>query len=760
MSNQNEFQSIFDRSYDIAVKYRHEYVVVETLLQALLEVEQIKKMISQLGGDIDSINSELDSFFKNPKYHSFINDLGGYQPKTTQAVTNVIKHAKTQSMFVGKSSIEIVDVFKSLLDTENSWAVYILEKNGITKSAFTAWLSGNNNMNSDTPIARDDAILILSQFAVNLNQRAKQSKISPLIGRDKDIDLLVENLARKIRNSIIIVGNSGVGKSQLVEGLALKIVENNVPESLKNQEIWSLDINSLVAGTKYRGDFEERMKQFIVAIKSLPNAILFIDEIHMIMGAGSSGGANSAMDAANILKPALGRGEIRCIGSTTYEEYRKYFEKDKAMLRRFQRQDLAEPSIEDTKTIIRGLIPIFEKFHNITYDVGCIDASVDLSGKYIINKFFPDKAIDLIDAAGAYVKVHGSDKKVTVRHIEEQISRNAKIEIQVVNETTNQKLSHLETDLKTQIFGQDNAVNKLCESVWLSYSGLRESNKTIGSFLFTGPSGTGKTHLAQQLAQTLGYTLVRFNMSEFQEKHSISRFVGSPPGYVGYGDGNAGSGALINAIETNPSCVLLIDEVEKAHPDVLNVFLQAMDQGVITSQNEKTVSLKNVVLIFTSNLGASEMEKSVIGFGRGKKDDADKEAVKMFFAPEFRNRLDAVIAFSPLNKETMRSIVDKFIIQLNQITHDKNVKVTVDPSAKEWLLENGFDPSMGARPLTRVIDNYIKKPMSKEILFGKLSNGGSVLVTVGEDKNLKLDFLANSAIQVIDNEILEKETII
>lgn len=738
--SKNEFQQIIDRSYDIAVKYKNEYVVVEHILLALLEINDISAIFSQLGADSSKIKTEIEEFLNDPTYQSVVNDIGTYQPKYTPTVLIAIKQAKAQSMFMGKTSMTAIDVLLAVMNSEQSWGVYFLARAGITKQKITHLLSQNQNK-TDNVINRDDAVMLLSQYATNLNQRAKSNKITPLIGRENDVDMLVENLARKLKNNVLLVGYPGVGKTQLVEGLALRIIENHVPPSLRDQEIWSLDLNSLVAGTKYRGDFEERMKNLIAAIKSLPNVILFIDEIHMIMGAG---GGQSSMDAANILKPALGRGEIRTIGSTTFDEFRKHFEKDRALLRRFQKQDVNEPSVEDSKKILSGIISVFEKFHNISYDIGCVDAAVDLSVKYMMNRHLPDKAIDLIDAAGASVKVRGENKVVTVKNIEQQISRSAKITLETVSETTSQKLSHLEPNLKNVIFGQDRAVMALCEAVWLAHSGLRETTKTMGSFLFTGPSGVGKTEAAKQLALSLGYELVRFNMSEFQEKHSVSRFIGSPPGYVGYSDGASGSGALINAIETTPSCVLLIDEVEKAHQDVLNIFLQAMDQGEITSQTQKTVSMRNVILIFTSNLGAVEMQKSGIGFGAGTKTDADKQAVSDFFAPEFRNRLDAVIPFGQLSKEVMASVVEKFIAQLNMAANNKQVKVIVDPTAKNWLVTHGFDPFMGARPLSRVIDNKIKKPMSKEILFGKLTNGGSVLVTVDDQQELKLEFLSKT----------------
>ncbi len=737
----SDFEQIINRSYDIAIKYQHEYVVLEHVLFALLEQKDIQKMLSDLSVSPKKVRQDVDMFLKNPQYHSLVSE-GIYQPKYTTTLMSVIKQAKAQSIFMGKPSMNSIDMLMALYNAEQSWALYFLNKHGLTKTAVTNYLTEQFSETSDAGLPEDEARMLLAQYATNLNQRARQGKIGTLIGREPDVDQLVETLARKMKNNVVLVGHPGVGKTQLVEGLARRIVEKSVPTSLLSQEIWSLDINSLVAGTKYRGDFEERMKNVISALKSLPNVIVFIDEIHMIMGAG--GNTSNSMDAANILKPALGRGEIRTIGSTTYDEYRKYFEKDRALLRRFEKQDVLEPSVEDAKKILRGLIPSFEKFHNVKYAKDCADAAVDLSVKYIFNRHLPDKAIDLLDAAGASTKVRPKkDKTVTVSVIEQQVCKTAKISLESVESDDSEKLGSLEKSLQSVVFGQDLAVKTVVDSVHLAYSGLRENNRTLGSFLFTGSSGVGKTELAKMLAEKLGYAFVRFDMSEFQERHSLSRFIGSPPGYVGYGDGSAGSGALINALEQNPSCVLLCDEVEKAHPDVLNVFLQAMDQGTVTSQNQKTVSLKNALLIFTSNLGAVEMSKPGLGFGAQPNLEADKDAVKKFFSPEFRNRLDSVVPFSSLQIETMRLIVQKFISQLNQNSQTKNVTVVVDPDAQNWLVKNGFDPGMGARPLSRQIDNHIKKPMSKEMLFGKLKQGGRVLVTLDSQNNtLRLEFLS------------------
>ena len=742
--NSSDFTKVIDRSYNLAMQYRHEYVVTEHLLLALLEFEVVTNTLKDMSCDCDALRTDLLNFMNDYRYHSMVGE-GTYQPKYTTTLLTVIKQAKTQSMFLGRSHMTAFDVLLALLNVEQSYSVWFLNKQGVTKSKLSEHLIYKSAPSGEPQISREDALLVLGEFAVNLNQKARQGRIHTLVGRDADVDLMVETISRKFKNNVILVGHPGVGKTQLVEGLAKRIVDGQVPAVLRDQEIWNLDINNVVAGTKYRGDFEERMKNLIVALKSLPNIILFIDEIHMILGAG--GGGNSGMDAANILKPALGRGEIRTIGSTTHDEYRKYFEKDRALMRRFQKQDVSEPHPEDAKRILRGILPTVEAFHKVSYEPECVSAAVDLSVKYLFNKHLPDKAIDLIDAAGAAVKVRGGDTAtVTREHIEQQLAKMANVKVQVVAEDNISKLQKLESGIRSQLFGQDHAVTQLVDSVLMGYSGLRESNKTMGAYLFTGPSGVGKTQIARLLAEKLEYAFVKFDMSEFQERHSVSRFIGSPPGYVGYSDGSAGSGVLISALETNPSCVLLIDEVEKAHPDVLNIFLQAMDEGMITSQTQKSVSLKNVILIFTSNLGAVESEKNSIGFLSGDNGaDISNAAVKQFFAPEFRNRLDSVITFNKLSKDNMRQIVDKFIQELNELSRARNVSVVVNPLARDWLVEHGFEPSLGARPLARVIGDKIKKPMSRELLFGKLAHGGSVLVTVMED-DIKLEYMASASL--------------
>lgn len=739
---QSDFEQVLNRSFDLAVELQHEYVTQEHLLYACLEHDTIIQTIKNMGVDITTLKNTLWMFLTDVTKHSMMPDVR-FQPKYTHTLLTVVKQAKAQSLFLGKTHIHITDLVMAMFNTKESWAVYIMQQEGITKHTLQEHLT-NQNVQEDGAMDADQAQRILMQFAVNLNKKARSHKVDPLIGRHTEVKQIIHVLNRKNKNNPLLVGAPGVGKTQLVEGLAKCIVDKQVPSSLLDSEIWSLDVSSLVAGTKFRGDFEDRMKNLIQAVKSMPHVILFIDEIHMILGAGSGGSQNS-MDVANILKPALGRGELRCVGATTLEEFRKYFEKDRALLRRFQKLDIAEPNASDSKLIVKGVLPQFGKFHGVTYHTDCVDSSVDLSVKFMHNKHLPDKALDLIDHAGAAVKLRG-DTQVMLVDIQQAVSDQTLISLHAIQQQQQPETQDIQKTISAKLFGQDHAVHLVTDQVYMSLSGLRENNKTQGSFLFVGPSGVGKTELAKLLAESLNYSFVRFDMSEFQEKHSLSRLIGSPPGYVGYSDGAAGSGALINALEQSPQCVLLIDEVEKAHPDVSQLFLQVMDAGVLTSANQKTVHMHNVILIFTSNLGAQELDKSPLGFVSSTQTQlADTEsapAVKKFFAPEFRNRLDAVVNFKVLTDTNMHLILDKFIANLNNMCATKKVTVTLDPQAKDWLIRNGFDPVMGARPLQRCVDEHIKKPMAREILFGKLKHGGSVLVTVDTDLKLKLDFLS------------------
>ena len=747
------FEAVVRRAYSLAGEYRHEFVTLEHLLLALVEIDDLTNTLQAVGGDVKKLRADVKSYIEDPANHSVIKS-GVYQPRHTALFITVIKKAKAQSLFSNKNDMGCMDILLAMFNIENSHASYFLYSAGFNKDALFNHLTRQKDDAQD--MSEKDAIDILGQYCVNLNDKAAKGKIDPLIGRETEVENITQIMARRTKHNVIMLGDPGVGKTIIVEGLAKRIVEGDVPDILKNKTIYSLDIASIVAGTKFRGDFEERMKLILSAFASLPNAIMFIDEIHMIMGAG--GGSQGAMDAANLLKPALSRGEIRCIGSTTMEEYRRHFEKDRALMRRFQKLTILEPSIEDAKRILQSISTYYSQYHGIPYSIAALDAAVELTARHMHDRFLPDKAIDIIDSAGARQNIKPQSERVSIIDLEQinaEVSRVANIQLHVNKEDELDKLAKLEDDLKTAVFGQDQAINKLADAVIISKSGLRDHHKTLGAFLFSGPTGVGKTEIAKQLAATLGIDFVRFDMSEFQERHSVSKFIGSPPGYVGYSDGSAGSGVLINSLQRAPHCVILCDEIEKAHPDIVNIFLQIMDNGMISSQDGKTASAKNCFLIFTSNLGASEMEKNSIGFGASSKEDAGKEAVKQWFAPEFRNRLDAAIEFGRLSKESMAKVLDKFIAQLNALSSSRNVSVVFDTRAKQWLIDRGFDKNMGARPLSRVIDEHVKRPISREMLFGQLKQGGAVIFSTDDNGLIYNIINTNLDITHIENDLEE-----
>ena len=731
------FEQTIQRSYQLAAERQHELVTLEHLLAALLEDQDLVKMMKKAKGDTDALSKKTLEYLDKEENHVIVESKEAiFQPRHTTLLMNVVKKAKTQSMFSGRTDVGPVDLLLAIYGINDSPAAYFLDKNGPTKDAILEMISKTPAAESDI-MDEKEAIETLEMYCINLNQKAENGKIDPLIGREKEVESITQILARRNKHNVIMVGDAGVGKTQIVEGLAKRIIEKSVPETLLDKTIWSVDIATLVAGTKFRGDFEERMKSIIAAFRSLPDSVMFIDEIHMIMGAGNGGGGSGSIDAANMLKPSLSRGEIHCIGSTTGEEFRKHFEKDRALVRRFQKMDIHEPSIEDSKRILRGISKYYEEYHGVTYDVDALDTAVELTSRHMHDKFLPDKAIDVIDSAAAWQRIRPEAERInniTKREIEEEVSRVAKIPVTKVKTEEADKLAKLDSDIKNVIFGQDDAVDNLASIIWLSRSGLREAEKTIGSFLFSGPSGVGKTEVAKQLAKIMGVEFVRFDMSEFQERHSVSKLIGSPPGYVGYSDGSAGSGLLINTLEKHPHCVLLFDEIEKAHSDVYNIFLQVMDNGMISGQNGKVVSARNVIIIFTSNLGAADSERAMIGFGNTERKDEDTKAINQYFKPEFRNRLDAIIRFNKLTKDNMYLIIDKFMSQLNDLSSKKRVNVVLDADSKEWLINKGFDRNMGARPLGRVIQENIKKPLSKEMLFGRLKQGGAVVVHVKDDR--------------------------
>lgn len=753
----HDVNKILMRSYELAAVRFHELVTLEHLLASLLEIDEIRELIDACGGQLHELEQAVTDYLNDAKQHVIVR-AASYNPRHTELLANVFKKARAQSIFSAVPEVNAYGLFLSMYYIEDSYAAYFIDELGPDREDAIAYLNRGTTAGSSNATTNDDKN-ILEQFTINLNQRAEQGKIDPLIGREVEVEKITQILSRRNKHNAIMVGEPGVGKTVIMEGLAKRIVEKQVPETLVDKVVYSLDIAALVAGTKFRGDFEERMKQLITVLQRSPNAILFIDEIHMIMGAGSAGNSGG-MDAANLLKPALGRGEIRCVGSTTLEEYRKYFEKDRALARRFQKLDINEPSVEDTKRIVHALVKYYGDYHGIKYDASAVDAAVDLTVRHMHDKFLPDKALDVIDSAGAWQRIQLKENRVPVitrKEIEHEVSKVAKVPLDTVATSEVDSLATLEQDLKSVIYGQDAAVEAVSNVMYLSRSGLREQQKTVGSFLFYGPTGTGKTELTRQLSSNLSIPLVRFDMSEYQEAHTVSKLIGSPPGYVGFGDGASGSGLLINALEQTPHCVLLFDEIEKAHPSVYNLFLQLMDYGRITSSSGKSASGNHAVVIFTTNLGTLEAEKQLVGFGnKDHVSDADLDAVKRFFSPEFRNRLDGIIRFNKHTRTTSMRIIEKYINELNTLSAAKNVNVVFNSEAREWLVKHGFDSAMGARPLARIITEKVKLPLAKEILFGKLQAGGSAIVQVLEDK-LTINYidLPTVADKLIDHETVQ-----
>ena len=718
----DRIEDLVSRAVDMATENKHEYVTLEHLLYSLLQEEEIIKLISSIEVDISQLNAIIGKHIKEDKKDITLSDEH-VVPQKTQSLERVFHRAFTQVIFSGRKILEPKDLFISIMSEKESYACYFLLENGVDKDELIKSITDNiNNPEGDE----------LEKWCLNLNEEAKKNKIDPLIGREPEVLALMETLARRRKNNVIIVGEAGVGKTAIAEGLAKKIVDKEVPELLADKEIWSIDIGAMVAGSKYRGDFEERIKFVLSEMEKKGNAIMFIDEIHQILGAGSAGQSN--IDAAQLLKPVLSKGDIQVIGATTYEEYRKHIEKDRALMRRFYKLDVPEPSVEDCKEILKGLKPYYEAFHNIEIADDAIDYVVETSHKYIQGRYLPDKAIDVIDMVGAKIRLFSHDKKektqITIKDIEKIISKIAKLPIEVIDKDEVDTYEHLAENLTKVVFGQEIALTTLVDAILVNKAGLREENKPIGSFLFVGPTGCGKTETARQLGNSLNIKLIRYDMSEYMEKHSVSKLIGAPPGYVGYSEGSVGSGQLINDVEQYPNSVLLLDEVEKAAPEVLQLLLQIMDDGKLTSSDGKTVNFQNTILIMTSNLGASDMEQNAIGFGSLQRTGVDDDAVESFFAPEFRNRLDATVKFNKLTKSIILLIVDKILNETNALLANKKVKITILKAAKVWLSENGYNETMGARPLKRLFEEKIKKPLSREILFGCLKNGGTVRVTL------------------------------
>ncbi|PZT88431.1 MAG: ATP-dependent Clp protease ATP-binding subunit ClpA [Citromicrobium sp.] len=724
---------------------RHEYATLEHLLLALITDEEAAQVMTACGVDLGELASVVTQYLEQEYQSLQTNDTADPQP--TAGFQRVIQRAILHVQSSGKDTVTGANVLVALFSERDSYAVYFLQQQDMSRLDAVSFIShgigkGGKPAETRSPQGADDAQgedgqdtakggekkeTALEQFTVNLNQKAEDGKVDPLIGRGPEVDRTVQILCRRSKNNPLYVGDPGVGKTAIAEGLARKIVEGDVPEVLEDAVIYSLDMGALLAGTRYRGDFEERLKQVVNELEGMPDAVLFIDEIHTVIGAGATSGG--AMDASNLLKPALSSGAIRCIGSTTYKEFRNHFEKDRALLRRFQKIDVNEPTIEDTVKILKGLRSAFEEHHKVKYTPDALRTAVELSARYINDRKLPDKAIDVIDEVGAMqmlVPPSRRKKKITAREIEAVIATMARIPPKSVSSDDKKALENLERDLKHVVFGQDAAVQKLSTAMKLSRAGLRDPDKPIGSFLFSGPTGVGKTEVARQLASIMGIELKRFDMSEYMERHSVSRLIGAPPGYVGYDQG----GLLTDAVDQDPHCVLLLDEIEKAHPDLFNILLQVMDNGRLTDHHGKTVDFRNVVLIMTTNAGASDMARQGIGFGDVSREDASEEAVKRMFTPEFRNRLDAIVPFAYLGKDTVARVVDKFILQLELQLAEQNVDIQFDKDARAWLADKGYDRLYGARPMSRLIQDRIKQPLAEELLFGKLADGGEVAVTM------------------------------
>ncbi|HWA80783.1 MAG TPA: ATP-dependent Clp protease ATP-binding subunit ClpA [Acetobacteraceae bacterium] len=746
------------RALSLASERHHEYATLEHLLLGLVDDTDAATVLRACGVDLDKLRQDLTECL-DKDLSGLATDRPG-DPKPTAGFQRVVQRAAIHVQSSGREEVTGANVLVALFSERESHAVYFLQLQDMTRLDAVNFIShgiakapgrsaprpvqgtgsgpdggAGESEREEKPSRRgQDA---LSNYCVNLNKKALAGRIDPLIGREIEIERTIQILCRRTKNNPLYVGDPGVGKTAIAEGLAKRIVEGTVPEVLARSTIYALDMGALLAGTRYRGDFEERLKAVVAELENQQGAILFIDEIHTVIGAGATSGG--AMDASNLLKPALASGTLRCIGSTTYKEFRNYFEKDRALVRRFQKIDVNEPSLEDSVKILRGLKANYEKHHKVRYTEEAIRAAVELSAKYIHDRKLPDKAIDVIDEVGAsrmLLPEHKRRKTVTLRDVEEMVAKIARIPPKSVSADDKETLRNLERDLKSMVFGQDKAIEALAAAIKLSRAGLREAEKPIGNYLFSGPTGVGKTEVARQLAATLGIQLIRFDMSEYMERHSVSRLIGAPPGYVGFDQG----GLLTDAIDQHPHSVLLLDEIEKAHIDLFNILLQVMDHGKLTDHNGKTVDFRNVILIMTTNAGAADLARPAIGFEREARHGEDDEAIKRMFTPEFRNRLDATIAFAALTPEVVARVVEKFVMQLEAQLADRNVTIELSSAAKEWLAEKGYDRLYGARPLARVIQEHIKKPLAEELLFGRLARGGAVKVTL-KDGALAFEFI-------------------
>ena len=723
---------------------KHELATLEHLLLALIDEPDAARVMRACSVDLDELRKSLEDFISDD-LSTLITDVEGSEAVPTAAFQRVIQRAAIHVQSSGRTEVTGANVLVAIFAERESNAAYFLQEQDMTRYDAVNFIAhgvakdpaygearpvkgaADENMESGATTEGEEKESALAKYCVDLNAKSKKGDVDPLIGRAHEVERCIQVLCRRRKNNPLLVGDPGVGKTAIAEGLAYKIVNGDVPEVLSKATIFSLDMGALLAGTRYRGDFEERLKAVMTEMENHPDAVLFIDEIHTVIGAGATSGG--AMDASNLLKPALQGGKLRCMGSTTYKEFRQHFEKDRALSRRFQKIDVTEPSVPDAIKILQGLKPYFEEHHHIKYTADAIKTAVELSARYINDRKLPDKAIDVIDEAGAAQHLVAESKRrktIGAKEIEEVVAKIARIPPKNVSKDDAEVLKDLEKSLKRVVFGQDKAIEALSSAIKLARAGLREPEKPIGNYLFAGPTGVGKTEVAKQLADTLGVELLRFDMSEYMEKHAVSRLIGAPPGYVGFDQG----GMLTDGVDQNPHCVLLLDEIEKAHPDVYNILLQVMDHGKLTDHNGRTTDFRNVILIMTSNAGAAELSKNALGFGRESRAGEDTAAIERTFTPEFRNRLDAIISFGALPKEVILQVVEKFVLQLEAQLIDRNVHIELTPAAAEWLADKGYDDKMGARPLGRVIQESIKKPLAEELLFGKLVKGGIVKVGV------------------------------
>jgi len=756
----NELETCLNSAFQVAREGRHEFLTVEHLLLSILDTPRVKEILQACGGDAAKLSVELREHIEQTTPRVPEGEEREVQP--TLGFQRVLQRAVFHVQSSGRKEVGVANVFVAIFGEKQSHAVFLLGRQDVSRLDVVNYISHGMSKLADERAseAKDEAPPAaggaateadsgaLEKYASNLNKLATEGKIDPLIGRQMEVERTIEILCRRRKNNPLYVGEAGVGKTAIAEGLARRIVEGQVPEVLADCTIYSLDMGSLIAGTKYRGDFEKRLKAVLAELRKQPGAVLFIDEIHTVIGAGAASGG--VMDASNLIKPVLTNGELRCIGSTTYQEYRGIFEKDHALARRFQKIDVVEPTVPETIEILKGLRSRFEEHHGVTYTDAALKAAAELSARHINDRHLPDKAIDVVDEAGARLRLKPAGERETVvdvHHIEEVVARIARIPPKTVSSNDKEVLRNLERNLKLVIFGQDKAVETLSASIKMARSGLGDSRKPVGSFLFAGPTGVGKTEVTRQLAIALGIEFIRFDMSEYMERHTVSRLIGAPPGYVGFDQG----GLLTEAISKHPHAVLLLDEIEKAHPDVFNLLLQVMDHGTLTDNNGRKADFRHVIIVMTTNAGAADMARTPIGFTPGDNITDGMEAIKKLFTPEFRNRLDGVIQFSGLDASTIERVVEKLLVEIETQLEGKRVHLLLDDASREWLARTGYDPRMGARPMARVIQEHIKRPLAEELLFGKLVNGGTVKVSVkGDGSGLELECLPAEEPELVD----------